>query len=50
MRLAIGHADEHEAAATKIARLGMHHCQCESNSHRGVDSVAARPHHLQSSP
>jgi hypothetical protein len=49
MRLAIGHADQHEAAAAQISRGRMHHGQRESRSHRGIHGIAARLHDLNPS-
>ena len=46
VRLAIGHADQHEAAATDISGRRMHHGQRESGGHRGVDGIAAGLHDL----
>src|SRR2546430_333362 len=43
-------ANQHEAAATKIARLGMHHRQREASGDCGVDGVSAGLHDLEPSP
>ena len=38
---AVAEADDHEAAAAEVARLGVHHRQGEANSDRGIHRVAA---------
>jgi hypothetical protein len=50
MRLAVGHADEHESAAPEIARLRMNDGERKAGSHGRVHGIAARLHHLYSSP
>ena len=48
MKLAIGHADEHESAAADIARLGMNDGEGESGSDRGIDGVPTLTHNFDS--
>ena len=47
---AVGHADEHESAATEIARLRMNDGERKACSHGRVHGIAARLHHLHPSP
>jgi hypothetical protein len=46
VRLAVGHADEHESAATDVSRRWMHHGQGESGGDCGIDGIAAGLHNL----
>ena len=50
MRLAVGHADEHEPAATQISCRRMDHGQSESRGYGGVDRIATGLHDLDSGP
>ncbi len=44
VHLAVGPAEEQEAASADVAGLWKHHREGESDRHRGVDGVAALPH------
>jgi len=44
VRLAVGHADQHESAATNISGRRVHHGQREPGGHRRIDCVAACLH------
>ncbi len=46
MRLAVGTAKEHEAAATDVAGVGINHLQRESDGDSGIDRIAALLHNL----
>ena len=50
MNFAVGHADQHEPAASQISRRRMHYGQSESCGHRSIDRITARPHDVSPSP